>query len=86
MAKLVTLLEQHLDRQLPTAVRQATIWWETVFVHVKLQESGLGVNLPVKVCCKLAILLTCMYACVSGPRIYYILGSTYRLQLSYEYK
>ena len=85
MAKLVTLLEQHLDRQLPTAVTQATIWWETVLAHVNLQESGLGANLPVNVRCKLAI-LTCMYACVSGPRIYHKLGSTYQLQLPCEYK
>ena len=51
MAKLVTLLEQHLDRQPPTIVIQATPWWETVLAHVKLQECGLGVNLSVKVCC-----------------------------------
>ena len=50
MAKLVTLLEQHLDRQLPTVVIQATTWWETVFAHVKLQENGLGVPLLVNVC------------------------------------
>ena len=50
MAKLVTLLKQHLDRQPPTVVIQATIWWEAALVHVKLQEGGLGVNLPVKVC------------------------------------
>ena len=34
----------------PTVVTQATIWWETVLALVKLQESGLGVYLPVKVC------------------------------------
>ena len=45
MAKLVTLLEQHLDRQPPTVVTQATTWWETILAHVKLQESGLGVHL-----------------------------------------
>ena len=49
MAKLISLLEQRLDRQSPTVVTQATTWWETVFAHVKLQESGLGVHLPVKV-------------------------------------
>ena len=49
MAKLVTLLEQHLDRQPPTVVTQATPWWETVLAHVKLQEHGLGVHRPVKV-------------------------------------
>ena len=50
MAKLVTLLEQHLDRQPPTVVTQATTWWETVLAHVKLQECGPEVNLPVNVC------------------------------------
>ena len=49
-ARLITLLEQHMDRQPPTVVTQATTWWETVLVLVKLQEIGLGVNLPVKVC------------------------------------
>ena len=50
MARLLSLLEQHLDRQLSTVVTQATTWWETVLVLVKLQEIGLGVHLPVKVC------------------------------------
>ena len=50
MVKLVTLLEQHLDRQPPTVVTQATTWWETILAHVKLQEHGLEVHLPVKVC------------------------------------
>ena len=49
MAKLI-LLEQHLDRQSPTVVTQATTWWETVLVHVKLQDGGMGVPLLVKVC------------------------------------
>ena len=49
MAKLLTLLEQHLNRQPPTVVTQATTWWETVLALVKLQEIGLGVHLPVKV-------------------------------------
>ena len=49
MARLLSLLEQHLDRQLSTVVTQVTTWWETVIALVKLQESGLGVNLPVKV-------------------------------------
>ena len=48
MAKLVPQ-EQHLERQPPTVVTQATTWWETVLAHVKLQERGLGVNLPVNV-------------------------------------
>ena len=49
MAKLVTLLEQHLDKQLPTVVIQALVWWEAVLALVKLQECGLGMYLPVKV-------------------------------------
>ena len=51
MAKLVTLVGRHLDRQPPTVVTQATTWWETVLTLVKLQECGLGVHLPVSVCC-----------------------------------
>ena len=50
MARLLSLLEQQLDRMLPTVVTKATIWWETVLGLVKLQEIGLGVYLPVKVC------------------------------------
>ena len=57
MAKLLTLLEQHLDREPPTVVIQAITWWETTLAHVKLQECGLGVHLSVKVCCY----HTCMY-------------------------
>ena len=61
MVKLVTLVGQHLDEQLPTAVTQATTWLETMLAHVKLQECGPGVNLPVEVCCKLPITLhVCM--------------------------
>ena len=47
---LITLLEQHLNRQPPTVVTQATTWRETVLALVKLQEIGLGVHQPVKVC------------------------------------
>ena len=50
LAKLVPV-EQHLERQPPTVVTQATTWWETLLAHVKLQESGLGVHLLVNVCC-----------------------------------
>ena len=59
MAELPTLLEQHLDRQPPTAVIQAITWWEIVLALVKLQEGGLGGHLPVKVCYH--IHPTCMY-------------------------
>ena len=51
MGKLVTLLGQHLVGQPPTVVIQATPVWEAVLALVKLQECGLGVHLPVKVCC-----------------------------------
>ena len=47
MAKLIKLLEQQRDEEPPTVVMQGTTWWEAVLEHVKLQESGLGVNLPV---------------------------------------
>ena len=50
MVKLVRPLEQHLDRQPPTVVTQATTWWETVPALVEIQGIGLGVHLPVKVC------------------------------------
>ena len=49
MAELVTLVEQHLERELPTGVIQALVWWEAVLAFVKLQECGLGVHLPVQV-------------------------------------
>ena len=42
-------MEQHLERQPPTVVILATIWWETVLAGVKLMERGLGVNLPASV-------------------------------------
>ena len=48
MAVLITLLEQHSDRQPPTVVTQATTWWETVIALVLWKEIGLGVHLPVK--------------------------------------
>ena len=50
MAELVTLL-QHMDIEPPTVVIQATAGLEAVLAHVKLQEGGLGVYLPVHVCC-----------------------------------
>ena len=49
MAELVTLVEQHMERQLPTVAVQAMIWWELVFALVNLQECGLAVHLPVEV-------------------------------------
>ena len=50
MAELVSL-EQHMDRQPPTAVIQATTEWEAALALVYLQEGGLGVHLHVHVCC-----------------------------------
>ena len=59
MAVLITVLEQHLNRQPPTVVTQATTWRETELALVNLQEIGLRVHLPVKVCdCTL---------CICGP-------------------
>ena len=51
MAVLLTVVEQHSDIQSPTVVIQGTAWWETALARVKLQEGGLEVHLPVKVCC-----------------------------------
>ena len=50
MAELVTLL-QRMDIEPSTVVTQAITGWEAVLAHVKLQEGGLGVHLPVHVCC-----------------------------------
>ena len=44
-------MEQYLDRQLSTAAVEATTWWEAGLAFVKLQDCGLEVHLPVKVCC-----------------------------------
>ena len=49
MAELVTLVEQHMERQPPTGVIQDMIWWELVFTLVNLQECGLAVHLSVQV-------------------------------------
>ena len=50
MAGLVTLVEQHMERQPTTTAIQATDWWEAVLALVHLQECGLEVHLDVKVC------------------------------------
>ena len=55
MAGLVTLLEQHIQREPTTTAIQATTEWEAVVALVYLQEGGLGVPLHVDVCCY------CMY-------------------------
>ena len=51
MAKLVTLLEQHLGRLPPTVVIQAISYLKTLHAHahVKLMECGLGLELPASV-------------------------------------
>ena len=73
MAKLVTLLEQHLDRRPPTVVTQATTWWETVLACVKLQECGLGVHLlAVRALSGVFICVcVCVCVCVHGWRQWY---------------
>ena len=48
MAELV-ILEEHMDRELPTVVIQATTEWEAVVALVYLQEHGLGLHLSVDV-------------------------------------
>ena len=70
MAELVTVVGQHLDRQPPTDVIQATTWLEAVVAHVKLQEGGLEVHLPVTVC-SLFIILTLLArrACAEIDRV-----------------
>ena len=49
MVMLVTLVEQHMERQPTTVVIQATTWWEAALALVNLQECGLAVHLPVQV-------------------------------------
>ena len=51
MAELVTMLEQHMEREPPTVAIRATRLQEAVLALVYLQEGGLGVHLPVHVCC-----------------------------------
>ena len=51
MAELVTHMEQHTEIRPPTVVIQAMIWWAAALEDVPLQEGGLGVSLPVEVCC-----------------------------------
>ena len=63
MAKLVTLLEQYLDRLPPIVVIWATTWWETAVTHVKPQEGGWAMHLSVRVCCRWS-LYECTYQAV----------------------
>ena len=87
MAKLVTLMEQQLDRQPPTVVTQATTWWEAVLVHVKLQDSGLGMHLSVKVCCIVHhevkhLLLSIFVVVREFPIFYFAYGHTHKKHIS----
>ena len=50
MAGLVTLLEQHIQREPTTTAIQATTEWEAVVALVNPLEDGLGVHLSVDVC------------------------------------
>ena len=72
MAVLLTLLEQHLDKLPTTVAIQATIWWEVVIAHVKLQGCGLGMHPPVKVYACFTqhdhlVLLCCLCKLEGGP-------------------
>ena len=66
MAKLVTLLEQCLDRQPPTVAILATTWWEAGLALVKLQDCGLEVHLPVT-----------LHACTHSAGKYLVLSICY---------
>ena len=68
MAELVTLVEQHLDKQPTTVAMQATIEWEAAFALVYLQEGGLGVHLHVHVRC---YYLTCMHVHGRGQAFWF---------------
>ena len=60
MAELVTLVEQHLEREPPTVAIQGTTEWGPAFALVYLQEGGLGVHLHVHVCCCYSHACMCM--------------------------
>ena len=66
MAELVTLVEQHMERELPTVAIHATTEWEAVLALVYLQEGGLGVHQHVHVCLLHACAWWCMVV-VLGP-------------------
>ena len=68
MAGLVTLLEQHMDRELTTVAIQATTEWGPVLALVYLQEGGLGVHLHVHVRC---YYLTCMHVHGRGQAFWF---------------
>ena len=64
MAELVTLVEQHMEREPPTFAIQATTEWEAVLALVYLQEGGLGVHQHVYVCLLHACAWWCMVVVV----------------------
>ena len=73
MAELVTLVEQHMEREQPTFAIQATTEWEAVLALVYLQEGGLGVYLHVYVrCYYLATWHACACQGASKPKIHKI--------------
>ena len=61
-----------MDKQPPTVVIQATLWWEVVLALVKLQDCGLAVHLPVKVCCYYTL-----HACTHSAGKYLFLSMCY---------
>ena len=91
MAKLVTLQEHHLDRLPSIVVIQDTIWWEVQLAHVKIQEHGLRVHLPVIVC---TVGILCMHihtlrSSVNLVALHFVIAKTItrvQLALSYSYK
>ena len=99
-AKLFTAVGQHLVILPPIVVIQATAWWEAVLVHVKLQECGLGVHLPVNVCyekcimhlyaaCRWCILFSTAVNCYSltnpaSGRVSYSAGTTFGQAATYS--
>ena len=53
-----------MEKQPPTIAIQATDWWEAAVAHVKLQQCGLGVHLPVTVT---TLLSCCIYYNLTCP-------------------
>ena len=49
MVELVTLVEQHMEKEPTITAIQATTEWGAVLVHVYLQGHGLEVHLSVNV-------------------------------------
>ena len=75
MAGLVTLVEQHMEREPPTVAIWATTEWEAVLALVYLQEGGLGVHLHVRVCCYHFTIVACMWMGEQGRHFCFIHSS-----------